>query len=153
MAGEVYGQFEYAPKPYTRGQDVGKGQIGLPNVAPPFFLEIRLIKTHTHTGVDSPTLTPEATPYVPRAYKTYEREEHAIASWTGGSASSGSFTLTYGNPFREAPTVIVVSSGEANANVVCAVGTPGLTSVTVYWKDTAGNNHTALNFQYLIKGK
>ncbi len=153
MAGEIYGQYEFAQKPYTRGQDIGKGTIGLPNVAPPLFLEIRLIKSHTHTGVDSSTLTPEATPYVPRAYKTYEREERGIAVWTGGAAATGSFTLTYGSAFREPPTVMIISSGESNANIVCAVGTPTAGSVTVYWKDVTAATHTTLSFQFLIKGK
>ena len=153
MAGEVYGSFEFAPRAYTRGGDNGKGAVGIPNVAPPLFLELRLIKSHSHTGVDSVQLDADATPEMVRAFQRNEREERGTAAWSGGSASSGSVTLTYGVPFREAPTVFVQPSGESNANVQVAIGAISATGVTWYWKDDTGGGHTAITFQYLIKGR
>lgn len=150
--GDVYGSFEFAPKPYTRGGDIGRGAVGLPNIAPPLFLEIRLIKIHSHTGIDSAQLSAEATPEMVRGFKPSEREERGSAAWSGGAASSGSVTLTYGTPFREAPSVFIMVRGEANANIQVVTGTPSATAVTFYWKDDTGATHTAVSFEYLIKG-
>ena len=153
LANEIYGAFEFSPKGYTRGSDIGRGQIGLPNVDPPLFLEIRLIKSHTHTGVDSLQLRSEATPEMVRGFKTREREERGIATWSGGSASAGSVILTYGTQFLEAPSVFANIVNAANANMQIAIGAITATQVTIYWKDDTGGGHTSVDIQYLIKGK
>lgn len=153
MAGEVYGNFEFAPKPYTRGGDVGRGAIGIPNIDPPFFLELRLIKSHTHTGVDSIILTAEATPQMVRGFKTREREERGIVTWTGSSSSAGSLTLTFGTAFLEAPTALFQVYGQTNADIQCVIEVVSATAVTIRWKDDTGGGHTSIQFMYLIKGK
>lgn len=153
MANEVYGAFEFSQKGYTRGSDIGRGQIGLPHVNPPLFLEIRLIKTHTHSGVDSLSLKSEATPEMIRGFKTRERVERGIATWTGGAASSGSIDLTFGAAFQEAPTVLVTVSGVVNADIQVTISDPTATGVTIYWKDDTASTHTEVDIQYFIVGR
>lgn len=149
---EVYGNFEFAQKAYTRGSDVGKGAIGLPNLDPPLFLEFKLVKLHTHSGVDSQPLKASATPEMVRGFKTYERTERGVAQWTGGSSSSGSVVLTFGTAFQEAPSVFVTPA-DGNSDIIVGVSTPSITAVTIYWRDEAGGGHTALNLQYIIIGR
>lgn len=149
--GSVYGSFEFSQKGFTRGSDVGKGEIGLPHLDPPLFLEMRLVKTHTHTGVDSQQLDSEATPKMIRGYKTREREERGIATWTGAAAASGSIVLTYGTTFLEVPTVIVTCA-EGTANIQVSVGSVTAVSCIIYWKNDTAQNHTSVAVGYLIKG-
>lgn len=153
MAQEVYGNFEFSPKAYTRGNDIGKGQVGIPNVNPPFFLELRLIKGHTHTGVDSLVLSSDATPQMLKGYTPRERVERGTAQWTGGAAASGSVALTYGTAFLSAPTVLVIAAGQSTAYVNVTVGTPTTTGVTIYWRDLNGTTHTSVDLAYIIMGK
>ena len=150
--GSVYGSFEFAPKSFTRGEDIGRGQIGLPNINPPLFLEIRLIKSHTHTGVDSLQLQSEATPEMVKGYKTREREERGVAAWSGAAATNGSVVLTFATAFLEAPSVFVTPA-DGNANIIVGINTPTATAVTIYWRDESAATHTDLNLQYLIKGR
>jgi len=150
--GEVYGAFEFSPKGYTRGSDVGKGQIGLPHLTPAFFLELKLVKIHTHTGVDSQKLRAEATPEMVRGYKISEREERGVATWSGASAANGSVVLTFGTAFQEAPSVLVTAA-DASGNIVVGIGSKSATGVTIYWKDHTAANHTTLDLEYLIKGR
>lgn len=152
MPGEIYGSFEFAQKSYTRGSDIGKSQIGLPHLNPPLFLELKLIKSHTHTGVDSVKLKSAATPEMIRGFKTEEREERGIATWTGGAAASGSVVLTFGTAFLEAPTVIAIS-GEGDADLQVAVGSITASQCTLFWKDDTAATWTSVRIQYLIKGK
>lgn len=152
MAGEIYGAFEFAQKGYTRGSDVGKAQIGIPHLDPPLFLETRLIKTHTHTGVDSQQLKSEATPEMVRGYKTREREERGTATWTGSASASGSISMTFGTAFMEIPTVILTCA-EADSNLQVTVGGVSVSGCTIYWKDDTAATHTSVAVNYLIKGR
>lgn len=152
MPGQVYGSFEFAPKGYTRGSDIGKSEISLPHLNPPLFLELKLIKSHTHTGVDSQKLRSAATPEMIRGFKTEEREERGIATWTGAAAASGSVALTFGTPFLEAPTVIAITA-QGDADLQVAVGNITTTGCTLYWKDDTAATWTSVAIQYLIKGK
>lgn len=152
MAGDVYGSFEFAQKGYTRGSDVGKGQIGLPHLNPPLFLELKLIKIHTHSGVDSTKLKAESTPEVVRGFKTSERMERGIATWTGGASASGSIALTYGAAFQEAPTVLVTCA-QNNINIQVATNTPTASTVTILWKDDTAATHISVAITYCIIGK
>lgn len=152
MSGTVYGSFEFAPKGFTRGEDLGKGQIGIPHIDPPLFLELNLIKTHSHTGVDSQRLEVEATPKVVKGYKTNEREERVVAVWTGSASANGSVVLTYATPFLEAPNVFVTPES-SNGNVAVGISAPSTTSVTIYWKDVLGGTYTTMNLHILVKGR
>lgn len=152
MAGAVYGSFEFAQKSYTRGSDIGKSEIGLPHLNPPLFLELRLVKSHTHTGVDSQKLRAAATPEMIKGFKADEREERGIATWTGAAAASGSVVLTFGTPFLEVPTVMAIS-GEGDADLQVAVGSITTTGCTLYWKDDTAATWTSVAIQYLIKGR
>ena len=152
MAGEVYGNFEFAQKSYTRGQDVGRGQLGLPHLNPPLFLEIRLVKTHTHTGVDSQRLRAEATPEMLRGFQTNERIERGTATWAGGAASSGSVVLTFGTPFSSAPMVQVTPRSD-DGLIVVGIGSKSATGVTIYWTDYSGATHTSMPLEYLAVGR
>jgi len=152
MAGDVYGSFEFAQKGFTRGSDVGKGQLGLPHLDPPLFLELKLIKIHTHTGVDSSRLKAEAVPEVVRGYKTQERMERGIAIWTGSASASGSIVLTYGAAFQEAPTVLVTCA-QNDVNIQVGTNTPTATQVTILWKNDTAATHTSVAITYCIIGR
>lgn len=152
MSGNVYGNFEFAPKGFTRGEDVGRGQIGIPHIDPPLFLELHLIKTHSHSGVDSQRLEADATPEAVKGYKTSEREERVIASWAGSAATNGSVVLTFASPFLEAPNVFVTPES-GNGNVAVGIAAPTTTGVTIYWKDVLGGTYTAMNLHVLVKGR
>ena len=152
--GEVYGAFEYAPKSYTRGSDIGKGQLGLIHLNPALFLQMQLVKSHTHSGVDSLPLTSVATPEMVKGFKTKEREERGTAQWTGGAAAGGGLTLTFGTPFLEVPSIFLsISDGAAAADVQVTYNNKTITSVDIYWKDDTLNTHTAVNIDYLVKGR
>lgn len=150
--GEVYGAYEFASKSYVRGQDLGRGAVGLGNVSPPLFLELRLIKSHTHTGIDSIKLPPESTPYMVRGASLGEREEKGKATWTGGASPAGSIILTYGSPFLAAP-IVLATGADNNADIMIGVGTITTTNVTIYWQDINGATHTTLDINYLVKGR
>jgi hypothetical protein len=152
--GEVYGSFEYAPKSYTRGSDVGKGQLGLIHLNPALFLQMQLVKSHTHSGVDSLPLTAVATPEMVRGFKTREREERGTATWTGALAAGGGLTLTFGTPFLEMPTVLLtIGDGGAASDLQVTYNNKSLTSVDIYWKDDTLADHTVVSIDYVIKGK
>lgn len=152
MSGEVYGAFEFAQKGYTRGSDIGKGQISISHINPPLFLQIQLVKLHTHGGVDSQKLTASATPEVIKGFKNEERIERGMATWTGGASASGSIALTFGVPFSEAPTVIAIPATN-DVNVQVAINTPSATGVTILWKDDTVTGHTSVPISYLIIGR
>lgn len=152
MGGDVYGGFEFAQKSYTRGSDIGKGQLGITHLNPPLFLQIQLVKLHTHGGVDSQKLKAEATPEVVKGFKNDERCERGIATWTGSASASGSIALTFGVPFQEAPTVIVIPATN-NVNIQVATNTPTTTGVTILWKSDTGSTHTSIDITYLVIGR
>jgi hypothetical protein len=152
MAGNVYGNFEFSQKSYTRGSDIGKGEVGVGHLNPSLFLQMQLIKLHTHGGVDSQRLHSEATPEMVKGFKSEERIERGIATWSGGSSSSGSVALTYGVAYNEAPTVMVVPATN-DVNVQVATNTPTSTGVTILWKDDTGAGHTSVPITYLIIGR
>lgn len=151
--GSVYGNFEFSQKGYTRGQDIGKGELGLQHVNPALFLQMQLIKSHTHTGVDSITLRAEATPEMVRGFTTREREERGTATWTGTAAAGGGLTLTFGTPFTSVPTILLSVSDGANADLQVAFRNKTATSVDIYWKDDTLATHTTVAIDYLVKGR
>ena len=152
MANSIYGNFEFAPKGFTRGEDVGKGQIGIPHIDPPLFLELHLIKTHSHSGVDSIRLASIATPEMVKGYKISEREERIVAAWSGAAATNGSVVLTFASPFLETPNVFVTPES-SNGNIAVGVSAPTTTGVTIYWKDVLGGTYTTMNLHILVKGR
>ncbi|MCL4482635.1 MAG: hypothetical protein M1445_08490 [Bacteroidetes bacterium] len=147
-----YKTFAYNAKSPVKSEDIGPGQIGIQHLNPGLFLEIQLVKTHTHTGVDSQKLTSDATPYMVRGYKLEEREERGTATWTGSASPSGSIVLTFGNKFSEIPTVIATPAG-GDANIQVVVGSVSATGVTIYWKDDTGANQTSVPINWLAKGR
>lgn len=151
MAGDIYGNFEFAQKSFTRGDDIGKAQLGVGNLNPALFLEIKKVSTHNHTGVDSQMLTHEATPEMVRGHTVTEREEHGTISWTGSAAASGSVAITFGAAFQSTPNVFLTPD-TASANYTVAVGARTTTGCTVYWKVSTGTA-TSVDIQYLIKGR
>lgn len=147
-----YLQFKTKPKAVTEGSDIGSGQIELRHVHPAFFLELQLIKLHTHEGSDSRKLDPEATPGMIRGFQTSERVEHGIATWTGSAAAAGSVALTFGTVFTSVPTVFVtVADGSSNFSV--GIATPTITGVTIYWEDLTATTHTTLDIHWVALGR
>lgn len=149
----TYLQLNTLPKALTSESDIAKGQVGLQHVNPSLFLQLQLVKLHTHAGSDSRTLSSEATPEMVRGYTPREREEHGTATWSGTAASSGSISLTFGTAFQEVPTIIATISGVANANKQVTVDTPTTTGCTLYWKDDGGNLATSVPINWLAKGR
>lgn len=141
------------PKALTQGPDIAKGQIGVDKVDPGMFLQLQLIKLHTHQGSDSRTLEAEATPEMVKAYAPREREEHGVATWTGSAAASGSIALTFGTAFKVAPEVYAIPSGQSNANKQVTTSTPTTTGVTLYWKDDTAATTTSVPITWLAKGR
>lgn len=151
---DIYGSFEYAPKSYTRGSDIGKGQVGLTHLNPALFLQMQLVKSHTHSGVDSIPLTAAATPEMVRGFKTREREERGTAVWSGAAAAGGGLTLTFGTPFQEVPTIFLsITGGAANADLQVTYNNKSTTSVDIYWKNDTLGTLTTVSIDYLIKGR
>ena len=147
-----YLQFKTTPKQVTEGDDIGSGQVELKHVHPAFFLEMQLIKLHTHEGSDSRKLDAEATPYVVRGYTANERVEHGTATWTGTASAAGSVALTFGTVFNSAPTVFVtIASGNSNYSV--GIGTPTVTGVSIYWEDMTAATHTSVNIHWIAIGR
>lgn len=147
-----YLQFKTTPKAVTEGSDVGSGQIELRHVHPAFFLEMQLIKLHTHEGSDSRKLDAEATPYVVRGFQANERVEYGTATWTGVAAAAGSVALTFGTAFNSAPQVFVtIQSGNSNYSI--GIGTPTTTGVTIYWEDLTAATHTSLDIGWIAIGR
>lgn len=151
MAGDIYGNFEFAQKSFTRGEDIGKAQLGIGNLNPALFLEIKKVSTHNHTGVDSQVLTSDATPEMVQGYTLSEREEHGTLTWTGSAAASGSVAITFAKAFLSTPNVYL-SPDTANANLAVGTGSRTTTGCTVYWKLSTGTA-TSVDIQYLIKGR
>jgi hypothetical protein len=147
--GEIYNSFDN--KPLTKEGDIGKGQISIPHVAPPFFLEMQLIKLHNHEGANSVQLKSKATPEVIKGYRPSQREEHGTATWTGGAASSGSVVITFGTAFASAPTVLTIPA-DGDVNIQTAVGSITATGFTLYWKDDTGATHTSETLNWLALG-
>lgn len=151
MAGG-YLAFETKPKPLTTKNDIGQGQVDLPALSPALFLELQLVKLHTHKGTDSRQLEAAATPEMVRGYRPKEREEHGVATWTGGAAASGSVSLTFGTAFTEVPEVYIIAQS-GNANIILGTSVPTATGVIFYWKDNLGNTYTDMPISWLAKGR
>lgn len=96
------GYRDFQSVPLTNGDSIDKGAISLEHLDAPLYLQVQQIKLHTHTGVDSQILKPEATPYVLKALGPGYREEH------GTTAGAGAVTFT--TPFQSTPIVIVGST-------------------------------------------
>ncbi len=141
------------PKGLTTGPDIARGAVGLPNIDPPLFLQLQLVKLHTHQGSDSRSLGAGATPEMVKGYRPKEREEHATSTWTGGAAASGSIELTFGTPFQEVPDVLAMVSGQSGANLQVTCSTPTKTGVILYWKDDTASTHTSVPITWLAKGR
>lgn len=147
-----YLEFKTTPKAVTESGDIGSGQVELKHIHPALFLELQLIKLHTHEGSDSRKLDPEATPYMVRGFQSTERIEHGTATWTGTAAAAGSVALTFGTAFLSAPTVFVtIYSGNSNYSV--GTGTPTTTGVTIYWEDMTAATHTSLAIGWIAVGR
>jgi hypothetical protein len=147
-----YLQFKTTPKAVTEGGDIGSGQVELRHMHPAVFLEMQLIKLHTHEGSDSRKLDAEATPYVVRGFQASERIEHGTATWTGSASAAGSVALTFGTTFAIAPTVFVtVADGSSNFSI--GIGVPTTTGVTIYWEDLTAATHTSLDIQWIVIGR
>lgn len=152
MAGGSYLKFKITPKGVTEGGDIGAGEIQLKHIHPAFFLELQLIKLHTHEGSDSRTLDPEATPGMIRGFQTRERIERGTVTWSGGAAAAGSVALTFGTEFSEAPQVFVtIQSGNSNYSI--GINTPTTTGVTIYWEDLTAATHTSLDIGWIAIGR
>ena len=144
--------FEVLPKSLTRETDIGRGQIKIHHLSPELFLELQLVKLHTHSGSSSRLLESEATPEMVKAYRPREREEHGVATWEGAADDAGSVVLTFGTPFSEVPDVMITPQvGSGNINV--ATGTPTRTGVTIYWNDLTAGTHTSVPLCWLAKGR
>lgn len=146
-----YLTFKTTPKAVTEGGDIGSGQIELRHIHPAFFLEMQLIKLHTHEGADSRKLDAEATPYMVRGFYAHERVEHGVATWTGSASASGSVALTFGTVFTAAPNVFaIVQSGDSNYTI--GIGTPTTTGVSIFWEDLTSTTHTNLSIGWIAIG-
>lgn len=150
MAG--YMTFESLPKSLTKSSDIGKGQVTLGHFDPALFLELQLVKLHTHQGSDSRSLEASATPYMVKGYRPSEREEHGVATWTGGASTSGSVILTFGTAFKEAPDVFVTNQN-GSADIIVGTGIPTAAGVTLYWLDAYAATHTSLPLCWIAKGR
>lgn len=148
----MYLQFDTTPKPLTTKEGIGRGQVDLPALSPPLFLELQLVKLHTHEGSDSRQLKAKATPEMVRGYRPSEREEHGVVTWEGASAASGSVVLAFATSFLEAPEVFVTPQS-GTANIIVGTGTPTTSGVTIYWKDNTATTHTAMPLAWLAKGR
>jgi hypothetical protein len=145
-----YLEFETQPKGKTTSGDIGRGQLELPHLGPALFLELQLVKLHTHLGADSRVLSSAATPEMVRGYQPREREEHGVATWTG-SGTAGSIALAFGIPFEQVPDVFITPQ-DGNANILIGTGVPTKTGVTIYWRDADADTHTSLALSWLAKG-
>lgn len=140
------------PKALTGDADIGSGELALRHLNPALFLELQLIKLHTHQGTDSATLKAAATPEMVRGYGLRQREEHGVAQWSGGASATGSIVLTFAQPFLEIPEVYITPQ-TGNANIIVGTGTPTTAGVTIYWRDATATTHTSLNLAWLAKGR
>lgn len=144
--------FSFGGKAPVKGDDIGSGQIELRHLSPSLFLELQLIKLHSHSGVDSIPLSFDATPDMVKGYQSGEREERGTATWTGGASASGSVIVTFGNTFSSVPTCIATPSG-GDVDIQCVVGSVSTSGVTIYWKDDTGGTHTSIPLDWLAKGR
>lgn len=140
------------PKSLTTAGDLGTGQVETRHVSPPLFLELQLIKLHTHEGTDSAQLGAGATPEMVRGFSPREREEHGVAPWAGGASATGSIALTFATPFLVAPQVYITAQ-DASGNIITGTSVPTTTGVTIYWRDATGATHTTMNLAWLAKGR
>lgn len=147
-----YQTFSFGGKAPIKGDDIGGGQIELRHLSPSLFLELQLIKLHSHTGTDSVPLTFDSTPDMVKGYQGGEREEHGTATWTGAASDNGSVVITFGTSFSSTPVCLATPSG-GNADINCAVGSIDSTTVTIYWKDDTGATHTSVALDWLAKGR
>lgn len=147
-----YLTFETLPKSLTKKSDIGKGQVGLTHFDPALFLELQLVKLHTHRGSDSRQLEAASTPQMVKGYRPNEREEHGVATWTGGASASGSIVLTFGTAFKEAPDVFVTAQ-DGSADILVGTDTPTATGVEIFWRDADANTHTTLDIAWVAKGR
>lgn len=144
--------FESLPKSVTKSGDIGRGQVTLGHFDPALFLELQLVKLHTHRGSDSVVLEASATPYAVKSYRPSEREEHGVATWTGSASTSGSVILTFGTAFKEAPNVWVVAQ-DGNANILVGTSVPTTTGVELFFRDADASTHTSLKLCWISKGR
>lgn len=120
----AYRDFESVP--LTSGDSIEKGSVSLQHLDPALYLQVQQIKLHTHTGVDSQILKPEATPYVLKALGPQNREEHGLASGTG--------EITFTTPFQAAPYILLGPTTSSGAYAT-SVSTSGfqLNGGAAYW--------------------
>ncbi len=146
-----YLDLETKPKPLTGKSDIAPGQVALSHLDAALFLELQLVKLHTHGGSDSRLLEAAATPQMVKGYRPREREEHGVVTWTGGASGAGSVNLTFGTKFNAVPDVFVIAQS-GDADILVGTSVPTATGVTLYWRDADANTHTSLKLCWIAKG-
>jgi hypothetical protein len=86
------------------------------------------------------------TTYTPGAV----RMQTGVARWSGSSASSGSFTVTF--PVVFSGTAIFLCSCTDYGSVNCGISGPGSNAVTLNWRDIMGYTYTTVNFAWIAIG-
>lgn len=146
-----YLERELTPKEQTTKDVIAPGSIELRHLSPALFLELQLIKLHNHLGTNSAKLSRAATPNVIAGQAPLERMEHGTASWSGGAASSGSVTLTFGSTFKAVPTVVVTAEHTA-ATITVVVDSITTSQCVIRWSISSGTL-TALDLNWLAVGR
>ena len=92
--------------------------------------------------------SPGTTTYTPGAV----RMQGGAKTWSGASADSGTFTITYPTAFSYAPLLFVTPSSITSRITVASVSGASATVATVYWDDTADATQTSIDFVWLAVG-
>ena len=117
---------DFASVPLTGADSIEQGSVGLKHLDAPLFQAIQQIKLHTHSGIDSLQLQPNAVPYNLKALGPNMREEHGLANSSG--------TITFSLPFQNAPFVLIAPTS-STMPYVSGVTTTGFTlnAAGAYW--------------------
>lgn len=148
-----YLSLETTPKEKTSGDSIAPGTIKMRHFSAEVFLEFQLIKLHNHLGTNSLRLGRNAYPDAVAGFYPYERVEHANSEWTGSASAAGSLAITFGNAFKNAPTVVANVISATGADFLVSIGSLTTTGFTVYWEDIVPANHTSVTISWLAIGK
>lgn len=148
-----YLTLETSPKEKTSGDSIAPGTIKMRHFSSEVFLESQLIKLHNHLGTNSLRLGRNAYPDAVAGFYPYERVEHANSEWTGSASAAGSLAITFGNTFKNAPTVVANVISATGADFLVSIGSVTTTGFTVYWEDIVPANHTSVTISWLAIGK
>jgi hypothetical protein len=143
---------ETAPKEKTGEGEIARGSIRLEHLHSSLFLELQKIALHTHQGASSSTLPPVATPYVVRGFVPSERVERGVATWSGGAANSGGFTVYFDTAFESAPTIVATLSNASDAYYRYTIDNVSTTSFMFRWNDTLGTSSN-IEINYMAIGR